>query len=463
MITVGPHRIADDRGIFFVLGPCVIESENLALDAAREIAGVANSLDVKVIFKSSYDKANRTAVDSFRGPGVDEGLRILRRVREETGLPVLSDVHTAEQARVAGAVLDVIQIPALLCRQTDLLLAAGKTGKPVNIKKGQFVAPEDMVYAANKVRSTGNDAVLITERGSSFGYHDLVVDMRSLVRLSKEGLPVIFDATHSAQLPSAGCGASSGDRSMIAPLARAAVAAGVDGVFMEVHPEPRHALCDGANSLALADLRVLLESLVAVDQVVRRARLDQPRPVDSPGNDELQERDSWMERLARVRLIIFDVDGILTDGKITYGNPDVEIKSFHVRDGHGIKIAKRCGLDVALITGRSSDVVERRARELEIDHVYQGRWFKKEALAELVEATGLEPYQMAVLGDDVVDIPLMRRVGIAMTVREAPEEVRREAGYVTSLAGGEGAAREVLEMILRAQGQWDQAMARYYE
>ncbi len=249
--------------LFLIAGPCVIESEGHALKMAECIAGVARALKMPYIFKASYDKANRTSLSSFRGPGVEEGARILHKIRERIGVPVLTDVHDAHDvARVAEAV-DVLQIPAFLCRQTDLLVAAAQTGKVVNIKKGQFVAPADMRHAVNKVREAGNDRVILTERGASFGYNNLVVDMRALPMM-REYAPVVFDATHSVQLPSGSNGVSGGQPQFIPVLSRAAVAAGVDGIFMEVHDNPAEAKSDGANALDLKDLRATLEQLLAV-------------------------------------------------------------------------------------------------------------------------------------------------------------------------------------------------------
>ncbi|MEJ2025612.1 MAG: 3-deoxy-8-phosphooctulonate synthase [Deltaproteobacteria bacterium] len=244
-----------------VAGPCVIEDESVTLQVARFLQKTGDELGIPVIFKTSYDKANRTSVHSFRGPGLKKGLEVIRRVKEETGLPVLSDVHEREQIEEAAAVLDVIQIPAFLCRQTDLILAAARTEVAVNIKKGQFLAPWDMAPAVEKVRSTNNHRLLLTERGTSFGYNNLVVDMRSIA--------VIFDATHSVQLPGGAGNCSSGQREYVGNLARAAVAAGADGVFMEIHPSPDSALCDGPNSLPLDAVPKLLETLKAIYQVVR--------------------------------------------------------------------------------------------------------------------------------------------------------------------------------------------------
>jgi 2-dehydro-3-deoxyphosphooctonate aldolase (KDO 8-P synthase) len=461
-VQVRNRRLGGHEGLFLILGPCVIESEALALEVAEEVARVGRATGIPVLFKSSFDKANRTSVDSFRGPGLERGLRILSDIREKTGLPVVSDIHSPDQAAPAGQVLDVIQIPAFLCRQTDLLVAAGRTGKAVNIKKGQFLAPEDMKHAVEKVLGTGNAEILLTERGSSFGYGDLVVDMRSILRMGRLGFPVVFDATHSSQFPGQGPGCSGGDRSYVAPLARAAVAVGADGVFMEVHPDPDRALCDGPNSLRLEDLEPLATNLKKI-HALAPARSAAESGLPDPEQTSNPETATLEEKLKKIRLIVFDVDGVLTDGRITFGSGNLEIKSFDVRDGHGIKIAKRCGLEVALVTGRTSEVVPRRAEELGITKVYQQIWDKKPVLAELLESLSLQPEQVAAVGDDVVDIPLFRRVGVGFTVPEAPAEVLAAAAYVTRHHGGYGAAREVVELILKAQGKWDNALARYYE
>src|SRR6478752_6068184 len=254
-------------GLFLIAGPCVIESETHALKMAEEISAVARKLNIPYIFKASYDKANRTSLHSFRGPGLEEGLRILERVKKETGVPVLTDVHEAKDVPAVAEAVDVVQIPAFLCRQTDMLVAAGKHAKAINIKKGQFVSPWDMRHAVEKVRASGNSNIFLTERGSSFGYNNLVVDMRSLA-IMRQFAPVVFDATHSVQLPSAagaqGKAVSGGQPEFIPLLSRAAVAAGVDGVFMEVHDNPAQAKSDGANALPLDHLENLLRELLAI-------------------------------------------------------------------------------------------------------------------------------------------------------------------------------------------------------
>ena len=268
-LTIGPVSFGGENPLVLIAGPCVLESQEHALFLAEALQKIAARVGVGLVFKASYDKANRTSVTSYRGPGLDKGLRILQTVKDETGLPILSDIHDVSQVRSAAEVLDILQIPAFLSRQTDLLVAAGETGRVVNIKKGQFQAPWDIENAIGKVLSTGNDRILLTERGSSFGYNNLVSDMRSLVIMRQTGYPVVFDATHSVQLPGGAGPTSSGQREFVAPLSRAAVATGVDALFWEVHENPAKALCDGPNSLPLDSVEALLGQMLALDQVVR--------------------------------------------------------------------------------------------------------------------------------------------------------------------------------------------------
>lgn len=253
-----------------IAGPCVIEDDDgkVTMQAAKHLKAVAERLQLTLYFKSSYDKANRSSIHSYRGPGIDHGLSILQRVKDEFGLPLLTDVHSVAEAYQAGQIVDMIQIPAFLCRQTDLLVAAGETGKAVNVKKGQFLSPRDVLHCADKVKSTGNEAVYITERGASFGYNNLVVDMRSIPIIQEGGLPLIFDATHSVQLPGGAGDASSGEREFAPTLARAAVAAGCSGLFMETHPDPNSAPSDGANMLPLDWIEPLLTSCLAIREAL---------------------------------------------------------------------------------------------------------------------------------------------------------------------------------------------------
>ncbi|HEX5045222.1 MAG TPA: 3-deoxy-8-phosphooctulonate synthase [Candidatus Polarisedimenticolaceae bacterium] len=269
-------RAGGGAPLLLLAGPDVIESEAHALRMARALAGIARERRIGLVFKASFDKANRTSAASFRGPGLAEGLRVLRRVKEETGLPVTTDFHVPDQAAALAPVVDLLQVPAFLCRQTDMLLAAGATGRAVNVKKGQFVAAGDMRHAVEKVRAGGGEQVMLTERGTTFGYHTLVVDFRSLERMRALGVPVCFDATHSVQMPGALQNASGGEREFIAPLARAAVAVGVDALFFEVHDDPASALCDGPSQFPLAEFPALLDGLLRLDR--ERRGLTAPSP-----------------------------------------------------------------------------------------------------------------------------------------------------------------------------------------
>jgi 2-dehydro-3-deoxyphosphooctonate aldolase (KDO 8-P synthase) len=272
MVRVGAIRIGDGGPLCLIAGPCVIENEKSAVRHARAIQKIAVRLKIPCLYKSSYDKANRSSLHSFRGLGLGEGLDILRRVKEETGLPLLTDVHSVEEVRAAARVVDVLQIPAFLCRQTDLLVAAADTGKAVNVKKGQFLAPWDMKHVAEKIASRGNSKILLTERGTSFGYNTLVSDFRSIPIMKKFGYPVIFDATHSVQQPGGRGSSSGGEREFVPVLAQAAVVAGADGIFMEVHENPDRAPSDGPNMVPLRELDKLLERLLALRKVVSHAR-----------------------------------------------------------------------------------------------------------------------------------------------------------------------------------------------
>jgi 2-dehydro-3-deoxyphosphooctonate aldolase (KDO 8-P synthase) len=267
--SIGKIKFGAGAPLFLIAGPCVIESEAHAMMMAEKLGAIAGELGVPYIFKASYDKANRSSVSSYRGPGLKDGLKILAKIKKRTGLPVLTDVHDVSQVGPAAEVCDIIQIPAFLSRQTDLLVAAGKSGCVVNIKKGQFLSPAEMGNAAEKVANTGNEKIILTERGNSFGYQNLIVDMRSLPIMRKFGYPVVFDVTHSVQLPGGEGKSSGGQPEFIEPLARAGTATGVDGIFLEVHDNPAKALSDGSNALALSQFRPLLEKIVALADLVR--------------------------------------------------------------------------------------------------------------------------------------------------------------------------------------------------
>jgi len=267
--SIGKVRVGADAPLFIIAGPCVIESESHAANMAELLAAIAADLDAPLIFKASYDKANRSSGSSYRGPGLQEGLRILEKIKRRTGLPILTDVHDVSQVGPVAEVCDVLQIPAFLSRQTDLLIAAGRSGRVVNIKKGQFLAPQEIGNAAEKVAGTGNEKIILTERGASFGYQNLVVDIRSFPIMRKFGYPVVFDVTHSVQLPGGAGKSSGGQPEFIEPLARAGTAAGVDGLFVEVHDNPAKSLSDGTNALPLDRFRPLLEKVLRLAALVR--------------------------------------------------------------------------------------------------------------------------------------------------------------------------------------------------
>lgn len=268
-IKIDKVKIGGDNPLVLIAGPCAIESRENCFETAGRIKEICQQNGIPFIFKSSYDKANRSSIDSYRGPGIKEGLKILSEIKQRFGIPILSDVHSTDEIDDAKEVLDVIQIPALLCRQTDLVLAAGKTGKVVNVKKGQFLAPQDVLNIIKKIESVNNKNILLTERGTSFGYHNLVNDLRALSIMRKFGYPVVYDATHSVQLPGGEGKSSGGEREFVSGLARAAVAMGCDGLFLEVHPEPDKALCDGPNMIDFAELERLLPVVKEIDGIIK--------------------------------------------------------------------------------------------------------------------------------------------------------------------------------------------------
>src|SRR4030066_1376064 len=267
-VKIGNTAVGSKNPLLIIAGPCVIETQKSTIDAAKRLKKISEKLKVPLIFKSSYDKANRTSISSPRGPGIEKGLKILEKVKKETGMPVLSDIHSPEEVAYAAEVLDVFQIPAFLCRQTDLIVAASKTGKPVNIKKGQFLAPWDVKNIIEKFTSTGNHNLFITERGTSFGYNNLIVDFRGVSIMRSFGYPVLFDVTHSLQLPGGQGSSSGGQREFADLLARAAVAVGVDGIFVDGHPDPDRALCDGPNMVPIDSVRNLLKTIKDIHTVV---------------------------------------------------------------------------------------------------------------------------------------------------------------------------------------------------
>ena len=268
-VKVGNFTIGGKQRFTLIAGPCAIENEEMSIDVARKIKEICDKLGINYIFKSSFDKANRSSIHSFRGVGMEEGLRILKKVKDEVGVPVITDVHESWQCEKVAEVVDMLQIPAFLCRQTDLIVAAGKTGLPVNVKKGQFLAPWDMKNVVTKMDEIGNPNVLLCERGNIFGYNNFVVDMRGLLEMRKLGVPVVFDATHSVQIPGGLSSCSGGNREYVFPLMKAALSIGVDAIFAEVHPEPEKAPCDGPNMLYLDDLEEVLKTAIKFDDIAK--------------------------------------------------------------------------------------------------------------------------------------------------------------------------------------------------
>ena len=293
-MRIGTFEVGNDDRLFLIAGPCVIESESLAMETARALARIAERCGIGLVYKSSFDKANRTSHESFRGPGMEAGLRILERVRADVGVPVITDVHEDTPFEEVASVVDVLQTPAFLCRQTNFIQAVAACGKPVNIKKGQFLAPWDMVHVADKAKATGNPDIMLCERGASFGYNYLVSDMRSLAVMRRTGCPVVFDATHSVQMPGGQGARSGGEREFVPILARSAVAAGVAGVFMETHPNPDVALSDGPNAWPLGRLEALLECLLEIDAAVK----SRPRPEDELNDERASESEDIPGRQA---------------------------------------------------------------------------------------------------------------------------------------------------------------------
>ena len=287
-MRIGAFEVGNDEKLFLIAGPCVIESESLAMETAQTLVRIAERSGIGLVYKSSFDKANRTSLESFRGPGVEKGLRILEQVRSDVGVPVITDVHEDTPVDEVASVVDVLQTPAFLCRQTNFIQAVARCGKPVNIKKGQFLSPWDMVHVAEKARATGNTDIMLCERGASFGYNYLVSDMRSLAVMRRTGCPVVFDATHSVQIPGGQGARSGGQREFVPVLARSAVAAGVAGVFMETHPDPDEALSDGPNVWPLGRLEGLLACLLEIDAAVK----SRPRPEDAPSLEVAPEPEN---------------------------------------------------------------------------------------------------------------------------------------------------------------------------
>ncbi len=428
-------------------GPCAIESREMAFQVATELKQMCEELGVNYIFKASFDKANRSSLTSKRGVGMDEGLRILQEIKTTLDLPIVTDVHEAWQCPIVAQVADVLQIPAFLSRQTDLLVAAAHTGKVVNVKKGQFMAPWDMQNVVSKCNEAGNPNVMLCERGTTFGYNNLVVDMTGLVEMRQLGAPVVFDATHSVQKPGGMGTSTGGNRDMIPYLMRAALAVGVDAIFAEVHPDPDNAISDGPNQLYLSTFRQLLEQAIAVDDLMKSLA---PAPESAPAICG-QEATPATPALGDVKMILTDVDGVLTDCGMYYSEQGDELKKFNAYDGMGLQLAMKAGYKTGIITSENTELVSRRAKKLGLDYLEQGRrdGGKLAAARELCEREGITLANVAYVGDDVNCFELLSAVGVAACPASAVSTIKNIPGIIhLQKNGGQGCVRELVEMIL---------------
>ena len=430
-----------------IAGPCAIETEQMTMEVAAALKAICEELHIHLIFKSSFDKANRSSVKSPRGVGMERGLQILQRVKTELGLPIVTDVHESWQCAEVAKVADMLQIPAFLSRQTDLLVAAAKTGKIVNVKKGQFMAPWDMKNVIDKLRDSGNENILLCERGSSFGYNNLVVDMTGLVEMRSYGFPVVFDATHSVQKPGGQGTSTGGNREMVPYLMRAALAIGVDAIFAEVHPDPDHAFSDGPNQLYLSDIREILRQAIAIDNITKNI------PAGSiPETHNTEHGTQNTERKTRnIKLLLTDVDGVLTDSGMYYSEAGDELKKFNTHDGMGLQLIRQKGIKTGIITSEDTKLVERRFQKLKLDYLYQGKreGGKLASVKEICAKEGITLDHVAYIGDDVNCFELLSSVGVAACPADALDVIKNIPGIIQmKKKGGEGCVREFVEMIM---------------
>lgn len=468
-IHIGPDCIAGgNRRFLLIAGPCAIESEEMTMEVAARLKEICRELNVHFVFKSSFDKANRSSSEAPRGVGIDKGLQILKRVKDELGIPVLTDVHEAWQCERVADVADILQIPAFLSRQTDLLLGAAKTGKVVHVKKGQFMAPWDMKNVIHKLEEAGNCNIMIGERGSSFGYNNLVVDMTGLVEMRSYGYPVVFDATHSVQKPGGQGTSTGGNREMVPYLMRAALAVGVDVIFAEVHPDPDKAFSDGPNQLRLDSFYDILKQAVLVDDLTKQLLTETAGnrteslsiPHDTSGHTNNSETTCTSASTPvksspkkDIRLFLTDVDGVQTDAGMYYFNSGEEAKRFNAHDGMGLQILRRTGVKTGFITSEATPLVENRFKKLKLDYLEQGRSRegKLQAALEICEKEGISMEQVAYIGDDVNCLDLLQQVGWAACPQNATREVKAVPGItILSKKGGEGCVREFIDLIMQS-------------
>ena len=437
--------IGGNNRFVLIAGPCAIETEEMTMEVARTLKDICRELQIDLIFKSSYDKANRSSVKSPRGVGLERGLQILQRVKTELNLPIITDVHETWQCAEVAKVADILQIPAFLSRQTDVLVAAAKTGKIVNVKKGQFMAPWDMKNVIDKLRDSGNENILLCERGSSFGYNNLVVDMTGLVEMRSYGYPVVFDATHSVQKPGGQGTSTGGNREMVPYLMRAALAIGVDAIFAEVHPDPDHAFSDGPNQLYLSGIREILIQAVAIDNITKNISSDYKLQTQNT------EHGTRTAEHNAIKLLLTDVDGVLTDSGMYYSEAGDELKKFNTHDGMGLQIIRQKGVKTGIITSEDTRLVERRFQKLKLDYLYQGKreGGKLAAVKEICEKEGIALKEVAYIGDDVNCFELLSSVGLPACPSDALDTIKNIPGIIQmKKKGGEGCVREFVELIM---------------
>ena len=438
--------IGGNNRFVLIAGPCAIESEEMTMEVAAKLKEICSELGIHLIFKSSFDKANRTSVKAPRGVGIERGLQILQRVKTELNLPIITDVHESWQCTEVAKVADMLQIPAFLSRQTDLLVAAAKTGKIVNVKKGQFMAPWDMKNVIDKLRDSGNENILLCERGSSFGYNNLVVDMTGLVEMRSYGFPVVFDATHAVQKPGGQGTSTGGNREMVPYLMRAALAVGVDAIFAEVHPDPDHAFSDGPNQLHLSKIREILEQAIAIDNITKQLAVSNEQLSVSSKQQAVNTKLQ-----SKIKLLLTDVDGVLTDAGMYYSEAGDELKKFNTHDGMGLQLIREKGIKTGIITSENTKLVERRFQKLKLDYLYQGKreGGKLATVKEICEKEGITLAEVAYIGDDVNCFELLSSVGLAACPADALDVIKNIPGIIQmKKKGGDGCVREFVEMII---------------
>jgi len=439
--------IGGNQRFVLIAGPCAIETEEMTMEVARTLKEICAELNIHLIFKSSFDKANRSSVKSPRGVGMERGLQILQRVKTELNLPIVTDVHESWQCAEVAKVADMLQIPAFLSRQTDLLIAAAKTGKIVNVKKGQFMAPWDMKNVVDKLRDSGNENILLCERGSSFGYNNLVVDMTGLVEMRNYGFPIVFDATHAVQKPGGQGTTTGGNREMVPYLMRAALAVGVDAVFAEVHPDPEHAFSDGPNQLYLSDIRQVLQQAILIDNITKNISQDYKPEI----RNAERAQQNLEHKTPNIKLFLTDVDGVLTNSGMYYSEMGDELKRFNTHDGMGLQLIRQKGIKTGIITSEDTKLVERRFQKLKLDYLYQGKreGGKLAAAMEICDKEGISIKEVAYIGDDVNCFDLLSAVGLAACPSDALDAVKRIPNIIQlNTRGGEGCVREFVELVM---------------